>query len=276
MVCEFTELQGVMGAHYAKIQGENFEVCDAIRDQYRPTHEITSRLSVLLSLADKIELITSFFAIGKEPTGSKDPFALRRAAIGILKIVENFRFNFDLKKLILLAFEQLPIPNLKADTVDRVYGFIFDRLKVVLKESGIQHNVVNAMTATDRDIQDVYRKIKVLDEFLKTDEGKKLLSAQRRIKNIVQSNGETETDNALFYENEEIVLREKTENLETDLIQTRDFREQLTLCAQMNDIIANFFEKILINTDNERLRRNRLNLVTKLDFVFETVIPRGL
>ncbi|MDR1235970.1 MAG: glycine--tRNA ligase subunit beta, partial [Holosporaceae bacterium] len=149
MVCEFTELQGVMGAHYAKIQGENFEVCDAIRDQYRPTHEITSRLSVLLSLADKIELITSFFAIGKEPTGSKDPFALRRAAIGILKIVENFRFNFDLKKLILLAFEQLPVPNLKADTVDRVYGFIFDRLKVVLKESGIQHNVVNAMTATD-------------------------------------------------------------------------------------------------------------------------------
>ncbi|MDR1235887.1 MAG: hypothetical protein LBJ96_02675, partial [Holosporaceae bacterium] len=166
--------------------------------------------------------------------------------------------------------------NLKADTVDRVYGFIFDRLKVVLKESGIQHNVVNAMTATDQDIQDVYRKIKVLDEFLKTDEGQKLLSAQRRIKNIVQSNSETETDNALFYENEEIVLREKTENLETDLLQTRDFREQLTLCAQMNDVIANFFEKILINTDNERLRRNRLNLVTKLDFVFETVIPRGL
>jgi glycyl-tRNA synthetase beta chain len=193
-----------------------------------------------------------------------------------LKIVENFRFNFDLKKLIRLAFEQLSIPDLKADTVDRVYGFIFDRLRVVLKESGIQHSVVNAITMTDQDIHVIYRKTKILDEFLKTNEGEKLLLAQRRIKNIIQSNCETQINDALLFENEEIVLREKIKDLETNIFQTQDFREQLILCANMNEIIMNFFEKILVNADDECLKNNRLNLLTKLNFVFETVIPRGL
>jgi glycyl-tRNA synthetase beta chain len=276
MVCEFTELQGIMGSHYAKIQGENFEVCDAIRDQYRPTHEITSRLSVLLSLADKIELITGFFAIGKEPTGSKDPFALRRAAIGILKIIENFRFKFDLKKLIQRAYDQLPCGDLKTDAVDRVYDFIFDRLRVVLKESGIQHNVANTVIETNNDVHVIYYKAKILDNFLKSNEGEKLLSAQRRVKNIVQSNCDVEIDEALFCEGEEIILWKKIMELETNLIQIFDFEERLKACVKMEDVISIFFEKILVNTNDECVKRNRINLLTKLDLVFGTVIPGGL
>jgi glycyl-tRNA synthetase beta chain len=275
MVCEFTELQGIMGAHYAKIQGENFEVCDAIRDQYRPTHEITSRLSVLLSLADKIELISSFFAIGKEPTGSKDPFALRRAAIGILKIVENFRFNFDLRELIRRSIEQLPLKELKIDTVDRVYNFIFDRLKVALKESGIQHNVISALTTSGYDVHTVYRRAKILDDFLKC-EGEKLLITQRRIKNIIQSNIEKTVDESLLCEDVELALWKRIVDLEANLSQTPNFRDQLILCAEMNEPIANFFEEILINTEHEYLKCNRINLLTKLDAVFNTVIPSGL
>ncbi|MDR1333984.1 MAG: glycine--tRNA ligase subunit beta [Holosporaceae bacterium] len=276
MVCEFTELQGIMGAHYAKIQGENFEVCDAIRDQYRPTHEITSRLSVLLSLADKIELITSFFAIGKEPTGSKDPFALRRAAIGILKIVENFRFNFNLRELIQHSIEQLPVKDFKIDAVDRVYNFIFDRLKVVLKESGIQHNVVGALTTASYDIHTVYRRAKILDDFLKSENGEKMLAAHRRIKNIIQSDIGDKVDESLLYEDEELVLWKKMTELETKLAQTPDFRDQLILCTEMNEVIAIFFEKILVNVPQEHLKSNRINLLARLDAAFNTVIPSGL
>ena len=98
MVYEFTELQGIMGAHYARIQGENESVCTAIREQYKQGDEITSPFSALFSLIDKVEIITSFFAIGKEPTGSKDPFALRRSAISILKIIKNYNIKVDLEK----------------------------------------------------------------------------------------------------------------------------------------------------------------------------------
>ena len=105
-VCEFAELQGIIGAHYARIQGENNEVCDAIRDQYKPIEEVSSLLSALYSLADKIEIITGFFAIGKEPTGSKDPFALRRAAIGILKIIKKYNLDVDLKSIVQRTFDQ--------------------------------------------------------------------------------------------------------------------------------------------------------------------------
>ncbi|MDR0968607.1 MAG: glycine--tRNA ligase subunit beta [Holosporaceae bacterium] len=149
MVGEFAELQGIMGSHYARTQGEPPEVCAAIRDQYRPVDEISEKLSALLSLADKIELITSFFAIGKEPTGSKDPFALRRAAIGILKIIKNFNLDFDLKEIICKAFDQLPKENLRLDANNRVYAFILDRLKVLLKESGIRYDIANAVTNTE-------------------------------------------------------------------------------------------------------------------------------
>jgi glycyl-tRNA synthetase beta chain len=276
MVCEFTELQGIMGAHYAKIQGENFEVCDAIRDQYRPTHEITSRLSVLLSLADKIELITSFFAIGKEPTGSKDPFALRRAAIGIVKIVENFRFNFDLKQLIRRAFDQLSVSDPVADAPDRVYDFILDRLKIVLKESGVRHNVINAITTAGYDVHTVCRRAKILDDFLKTENGEKLLCAQRRVINIVQSNCDKDVEEALLCEKEEINLFRETKKLEEDLTQTPDFKEQLIICARMNEVISIFFERILVNSSDEQIKRNRINLLTKLSLAFNFVIPRDL
>ncbi|MDR2158091.1 MAG: glycine--tRNA ligase subunit beta [Holosporaceae bacterium] len=272
MVGEFSELQGIMGAYYARIQGENSDVCDAIRDQYRPADEITKNLSGLLSLADKIELITGFFAIGKEPTGSKDPFALRRAAIGIIKIVKNFNLLFDLKEIIQKAFEQLPGTDLKPDAVEKVHDFILDRLKIVLKELGISPEAANSVATSDNPIPTIYRRAEILNDFLNRDSGKKLLEMHKRIKNIVQSNDDDFVNETLLKEKEEINLLEKIQELEKNLLNIRGFEDQLAVCLTVEKQLIDFFDKILVNTRDERVRQNRRNLLTKLSFVFNSVM----
>ncbi|MDR2724058.1 MAG: glycine--tRNA ligase subunit beta [Holosporaceae bacterium] len=283
MVCEFPELQGIMGAHYARIQGEDPAVCDAIRCQYLPVHEITSSISAILSLADKIELVTTFFALEKKPTGSKDPFALRRAAIGILKITEKFQFDFNLKEIIQKTFQQLP-DDLRIDTVDCVHDFILGRLKIVLKEMGIQQNILNATVTGEDSILNIFSKSKVLNDFLQNSLGEKLLIIHKRTKNIILLNSETFVDEKLLQEKEEITLWEKIKKLEEKFsriaIESESFIEkftqQLSACAEMAQDASVFFDKILVNTDDSMIRQNRLNLLTRLSFIFDTVIPAGL
>ncbi|MDR2107072.1 MAG: glycine--tRNA ligase subunit beta [Holosporaceae bacterium] len=277
MVGEFAELQGVMGGHYARIQGEDPEVCDAVSDQYLPADEITRKLSALLSLADKIEIITSFFAVGKEPTGSKDPFALRRAAIGILKIIKNFEPEFNLKNVIRTALEQLPSTN--PNVVERVCDFIADRLRVLLKESGIGHEVVNSVVNDENSVLTIFRKAVTLDTFFRTESGEKLLSAHRRLKNIIMSNRETVTDEKLAVAEEEIALLRSIEELEQTFSETEKgpgtFAEKLTrqlsACAKTEKSLINFFDKVLVNAEDEKIRQNRLNILTRLSRIFDSV-----
>jgi glycyl-tRNA synthetase beta chain len=282
MVCEFPELQGIMGAHYAKIQGETSEICEAIRDQYRPIDEITNYLSALLSLADKIELMIGLFAIGKEPTGSKDPFAMRRAAIGILKIIKNFNIRIDLKKILQKTFNQLPkTDSFNSNTIKTVYGFILDRLKIILKESGIRSDVAGAVVNDQDDLLVIFQKSEALNNFLQNSSGERLLSMHKRIKNIVLLNKNTYVNKKLFVEREEVSLEEKVEELEKDLreIEKKEekfvekFNEQLYACTKIEKFLFDFFDKVLVNTDNEQIKQNRLNLLTKLSFIFDTVIP---
>ena len=281
MVCEFTELQGIMGGHYARIQEENPAVCDAIRDQYKMADDITAPISALLALADKIEIITSFFAIGKEPTGSKDPFALRRAAIGILKIIKSQNLTIDLRNVVKKTFEQLTMKDLKADTVNNVMLFIMDRLKVLLKDSGISHAIAKAITISESDILTAYRKAETLNEILSSEVGEKLTSEYKRAKNIVpDALSHTEVGTALFAEQYEKDLFDaivSAENNIKTLAENKDieacekFKRQLSALVEIEPKVSAFFDNVLVNAEDEKIKNNRLALLNKLISVFDTL-----
>jgi glycyl-tRNA synthetase beta chain len=259
-------------------------VCAAIRDQYRPVSEISNRVSALFSLADRIELITTFFAAGKEPTGSKDPFALRRAAIVILKIVEKFQFDFDLKEIVGKAILQLPNHCLKSDTVERVYDFVLDRSKTVLKESGIRQNISNAVVNHEGRILHIFLKSKILNDVIRGSLGEKLLSARKRMKNLILSNSRTFVDEKLFQEKEEVAIWGKISELEKTLLEIKNnggdfdemFRKQLSACVKIGQTLTDFFDNVLVNVNDEQIKQNRLNLLTKLSFIFDGIIPAGM
>ena len=281
MVYEFTELQGIMGAHYARIQGENPEVCTAIREQYLQGDELSSPISALYSLVDKIELITSFFAIGKEPTGSKDPFALRRAAISILKIIKKYNIKADLEKLSRKAFEQLPGSDLNPKTVERVIAFITERFKVLLKDSGIDHDIILSLINSNSDVLLIYQKSAILNEIMKTPKGEKLMSGYKRAKNIIGNNTATEVSKLLFSEDSEKVLFDKINELEAVLSEIENqqesdicgqFEKELEACVGMEECISDFFDKVLVNTEDQVVKQNRLNMLTKLVTLFSKVI----
>lgn len=280
MVYEFTELQGIMGAHYAKIQGEDIEVCTAIREQYLQGHELSSEISALFSLIDKIELITSFFAIGKEPTGSKDPFALRRAAISILKIIMKYNIKVDLETLAKKAFEQIPVDDANPNTVPKVIDFIMERLKVVLKDSGIDHDIILSFTSNTKDILLIYQKSAILNDLLKTSKGEKLMQGYKRAKNIIENNNSTDVNESLLTEPEEKILFEQTNRLNQLLNDIRNqdenvyetFKKELDACINIEEYISNFFEKVLVNAEDSKIKQNRLNLLTKVVSLFSTVL----
>lgn len=281
MVYEFTELQGIMGAHYAGIQGEDPEVCTAIREQYLQGEELTSPISAFYSLVDKIELITSFFAIGKEPTGSKDPFALRRAAISLLKIIKKYGIKADLEKLSRKAFEQLPGSDLNPKTVGRVISFIMERFKVLLRDGGIDHDVILSLINNSHDVLLIYQKSAILNDIMMTSKGENLMSGYKRAKNIIGDNTSTEVSKLLFSEDAEKVLFDKISELEIQLFEIEKqesdicarFEKELDACVGMEESISDFFDKVLVNTEDCVVKQNRLNMLTRLVSLFSRVVP---
>jgi glycyl-tRNA synthetase beta chain len=175
-------------------------------------------------------------------------------------------------KILQKTFEQLPGENLKSDTTEKVYAFVLDRLKVLLRESGIRHEAVNIAVTDKCDILKIYRRAETLDNFMKNESGEKLLSMHKRVKNIIQSNDDVFVDVALLKEKEEIDLSRKIKELEKKLMETAELQEQLTACTKMEHQLFDFFDKILVNANDKRIKQNRLNLLTKLAFVFDGVI----
>lgn len=286
MVCEFTELQGIMGAHYARYQGESEEVCDIIRDQYKKVDELYSPLCAIYSMADKIDAITSLFAIGKVPTGSKDPFALRRAAIGIVKIIDRYDMNIDLRDIIERAFQKLrgtldSEGHMDPNTVDKVMVFILDRLRVVLRDSGLDHNVINAVIFVPQNMLSIIKKAKILDTSLKSDLGSQVLEIYKRARNIVQGNLGQLIDESLFTEKEEQSLFNEIRDFESSLMELEEsqlnifdkFEKKLVRCLGTKKATAEFFEKVLVNTEDEAIQKNRIGMLAKLVSVFNGFLP---
>ena len=208
MVGEFPELQGLIGGYYARAQGEDSRVADAIRDHYKPVGQgdevPTAPVTVAVSLADKLDTLTGFFAINEKPTGSKDPFALRRAVLGLASIILKNDLHGSLRKMILSSYEDHHYGDRPHDrTADRnhdqrkiadeILAFAIDRLKVQQREAGVRHDLIDAVFALGRedDLVRLLARVRALQSFITTEDGANLLAGYKRAANILKKEGYT-------------------------------------------------------------------------------------
>ncbi len=272
MVGEFPELQGVMGRYYALEAGMPASVADACRDHYAPLGPSdavpTDPVSVAVALADKIDTLTGFWAIDEKPTGSKDPFALRRAALGVIRLVLVNGVRGSLSSIIAKG-------HAGAEAAD-LLGFFHDRLKVFLKDQGIRHDVIDACLAMpgNDDLTLLVKRAQALQSFLSSDDGTNLLQGFKRANNILSQAeakdgveysfgadpkfAETAEERALFN------ALDVAEQAIGPATRAEDFAAAMSAMAQLRAPIDAFFGAVQVNTDNAVVRRNRLNLLHRI------------
>ena len=290
MVGEFPELQGVMGRYYALHDGEVPEVADAIADHYAPQGPSdrcpTAPVSIAVALADKLDTLTGFFAISEQPTGSKDPFALRRAALGVLRIAIENRLRLNLRLLAASAIDAYPpaVANDRAaQVVDDLLAFFADRLKVHLRERGVRHDLIAAVFAggAEDDIVRLLARVDALRDFLITEDGANLLVAYRRASNIVRieenKDGtvyDGEADKRLLEEQQEIDLCRSLAEARAGIgraLSGERFGEAMSALAELRAPVDAFFDHVTVNCTNSRLRVNRLRLLSQIRSALEGV-----
>ncbi len=285
MVGEFPELQGVMGRYYALEQGEEADVADAIRDHYKPAgaeDDVPNQpLGITVALADKLDSLVGLFAAGEKPTGSKDPFALRRAALGIIRIIFDNQLRLPLKLAIENAMSKYPSSLFKGQDKDalvqELLGFFSDRIKVLLKEDGVRHDLIEAVFdgGSEDDIVRLVARVRALEAFLVTDDGANLLAAYTRAGNIVAK--EEKKDNVaydkerpdadLLIEDPEKELFEVVERLwdELDtLIGNEDDDATMKALVSLRAPVDTFFEEVTVNAEDADTRRNRLRMLANV------------
>lgn len=261
MVYEFPELQGAMGRYYAQQQGEPGAVADAIKEHYKPqgpTDQVpVMPVSAAVALADKLDTLVGFWAIDEKPTGSKDPFALRRAALGVIRIL-------------LEGERRLPLAGIDGVTPD-LLAFFADRLKVHLRDEGIRHDVIDAVFALgDDDIVRVTARSRALQAFLDTEDGAALLAGYKRASNILNKTDdmpEGHHDAAAAVEPAEKSLVEalaKAGPAAKGALADEDFTAAMAALASLRAPIDAFFDDVTVNADDAALRRNRLLLLSDI------------
>jgi len=278
MVGEFPELQGIMGGHYARAEHLPVAVAEAIGDHYAPAGP-NDRLprtpeAVALALADKLDSLISLWSIGEKPTGSGDPFALRRAALGIIRIVVEPPSSL-----------RLPLSRFVKD--DSLMAFFVERLKVKLRESNTRHDVVDAVFALggEDDLVRLLNRAKAVQAFLATDDGKNLLTAYSRAANIVRAEEKKDKglaakiagapETARLEQREENAVHEALTDvraaLESDL-KNEEFAGAMSALAGLRAPIDSFFDKVTVNvTDKPELRLNRLKLLNQIRATMDSV-----
>jgi glycyl-tRNA synthetase beta chain len=273
MVGEFPELQGIMGRYYALHDGEDKEVADAVAEHYSPLGPgdrcPTAPVSVTVALADKLDTLANFFAIDEKPTGSKDPYALRRAALGVIRLILENKLRLPLLTIFRAAVE-------KGDPSAELLEFFADRLKVALRDQGVRHDLIAAVFALggEDDLVRLRARVEALGAFLKSEDGANLLTAYRRASNIVRiEEGKDKTryadapNPALFKEAAENVLAEKLKRATAEsgkALEAEDFAGAMAALARLRVPVDEFFNKITVNTDDRELRANRLRLLSQI------------
>jgi glycyl-tRNA synthetase beta chain len=277
MVGEFPELQGVMGGYYAHDEQENPSVANAIAAHYKPlgpSDEVPrDPVGIAVALADKLDMLVGFWAIGEKPTGSKDPYALRRAALGIIRIVLENGVRVPLTKQFR---DQLPGDNKKKEEVAQsLLAFFADRLKVHLREQGARHDLVDAVFALGGDdLLMIVRRVEALGKFLDTEDGEHLLTGAKRAINILRI--EEKKDNAtydqvpdpnLLKRPEEKALAKAVDQAEkeaAEAVQREDFEAAMAAMAKLRATVDAFFDFVTVNTQEADLRANRLRLLNRI------------
>jgi glycyl-tRNA synthetase beta chain len=283
MVGEFPELQGVMGRYYARNDGEAPEAADAIAEHYSPLGPNdrcpTAPTSVAVALADKIDTLVGFFAIGETPTGSKDPFALRRAALGVIRLVLENRLRLPLARIFRQAFAiggEDGKGAKRRDPSDDLLAFFADRLKVHLRERGVRHDLIAAVFALggEDDLVRLLARVDALAAFLGSEDGANLLTAYRRASNIVRieerrdavTHGGT-PDPALFAQPEEGELAARLARAAAEsgvALQREAFADAMGALAALRGPVDDLFNRVTVNCDDPALRANRLKLLAQI------------
>lgn len=281
MVYEFPELQGLMGRYYAIAQGEDASVATAIEDHYRPQGPSdsvpTDPVAVSVALADKIDLLAGFWAIDEKPTGSKDPFALRRAALGVIRIVLENKVRLSLGRIVKSALSHLGTDSGKHDdVVADLMSFLADRLKVHLKDDGARHDLIDAVFAMDGqdDLLMVVKRVEALGTFLSSDDGANLAAGYKRAVNILKSeekkDGQPVTGLPHSDHFQELVETDLASAIDTaragaeEAVHAEDFESAMAALSRLRAPVDRFFEEILVNADEPELRLNRLRLLSKI------------
>jgi glycyl-tRNA synthetase beta chain len=280
VVGEFPELQGVMGRYYALHDGEDPAVADAIADHYRPLgpNDPCPRApdSIVVALADKIDSLAAFFSIGEKPTGSRDPFALRRAALGTIRLILDNNLRLPLAKVFARAHTSLGLGL--ADPTTELLAFIAERLRVHLREQGIRHDLIAAVFSQvgerEDDLVRLLARIAALRAFLASEDGANLLTAYRRASNIVaieerkdgrRYNGEANP--AYLHQDEERVLAVRLAEVDSNartFFQNEKFEAAMAELALLRRPVDDFFDKVTVNCDDAALRENRLRLLSRI------------
>jgi len=261
MVGEFPELQGLMGRYYAIAQGEPAEIAHAIEMHYKPlgpSDRVPAEpVSIAVALADKLNVLAGFWSIDEKPTGSRDPFALRRAALGVIRIVVENGLNFPL------------------DVEPDLLAFFHDRLKVSLRDAGARHDLVDAVIAPDsNDMLDITQRVEALSELLSTEDGANLLAGYRRAANILaaeeKKDGKSyggDVERATLRLPEETALFDAVADVGTAVaacVDGADYKGAMAELARLRQPVDAFFEAVLVNDADPTIRANRLELLARL------------
>ncbi|MEM8916120.1 MAG: glycine--tRNA ligase subunit beta, partial [Pseudomonadota bacterium] len=280
MVGEFPELQGTMGAYYARSDGEPTPVADAIADHYAPQGPAdrcpTLGTSVAVALADKLDTLAGFFAIDEKPTGSRDPFALRRAALGVIRLIVENGVRLPLRSLFARSVSLYQLGGDADAVADDLMVFIADRLKVALREKGVRHDLVDSVFALsgEDDLVRLLARVDALGEFLEGEDGTNLLTAYRRAANIsrIEANKGDDTipetvSGDLLRQDEERGLADMLDGLAprlTSALEGEDFVGAMGVIANLRQPMDAFFDNVTVNADEPELRRNRLALLQQI------------
>jgi glycyl-tRNA synthetase beta chain len=301
VVGEFPELQGLMGKYYALAQGEDASVAAASEEHYKPQGPAdrvpTDPVSVAVALADKIDTLVGFWAIDEKPTGSKDPYALRRAALGVIRLLleNDLRINLsDVTDRAVGSYSMITHPQIRlvvfnwkhelestsaGRTVYQSSGlasFFADRLKVQLREQGARHDLVDAVFALESqdDLLMVVRRVEALGKFLDTDDGKNLLAGTKRAANILRIEEKKDSkaydgapDAALYSLAEEKTLAKAIDQVKAEAsaaVAEEDFATAMSAMAKLRPAVDAFFDKVKVNDDDAKVRENRLKLLNEI------------
>lgn len=287
MVGEFADLQGIMGSYYAQHDGEDAEVASAINEQYLPRFagdELPSTpTGIAVALAERLDTIVGLFGIGQPPTGSKDPYALRRAALGILRIVVEKQLDLDLADCVDNAtshYTNLPESD---GLAQKVLDFIFERFRAWYADEGIKANIFQAVDAVrSTRPYDFNLRIRAVREFTDLKEAEALAAANKRVSNILAKLDKppaTETDASLFSEPAEQQLAATLDTLTNEvepLLEQRSYSAALAAMASLQAPVDTFFDEVMVNTDDDRVRMNRQSLLQKLRQLFLRVADISL
>jgi len=266
MVGEFPELQGIMGGYYARAQGESDAVADAIRDHYKPVGQgdnvPNAPVTVAVSLADKLDTLAQFFAAGMPPTGSKDPFALRRAAIGFLSLLLQNDLRCSLKDML--------VATGAGNSFDTLEEFLIDRLKVQQREAGVRHDLIDAVFSLggEDDLVRLLARVKALQAYVTTAEGANLLAAYKRAANILKAADGVDAAAPASADlvGEELALRAALDAAEPKAaaaLSVEDFEGAMAALATLRAPIDAFFEGVMVNDPDQDKRAFRLGLLTR-------------